>query len=221
MRWFCLFLILLLPSEARAGPWLRPVNQGFVSVRGALAWPSGTQLMTQSQSLFAEFGATEKTTVFIKIDKGSNRDISVLVGAKRMLRHAENGWRASYTLGIGQTTQGTDAPATLSAGLSLGRNITAFGTPGWLSLDADIFLYETRLPTGGKLLGTAGITLKNQVKLMLQLSAESQAGQAWFFGIEPSFALPISDQQHLKIGLSKQTYGNGALGASLEIWTTF
>ncbi|MGH1466369.1 MAG: hypothetical protein ACRBBQ_13510 [Cognatishimia sp.] len=221
MRRICLVLLLLSPAATQAGPWLRPANHGFMSVRSALAWPSDALHATQSSSLYAEYGVTDATTITLKVDLVDRQNLSFFVSAKRAFKPFENGWITGYTLGIGQTSQGTQRPTTVQAGLSIGKGIKAFENDGWLSLDTDIFLYDAPLPVGAKIVGTAGVSLKNNTKIMLQLSAESHGGQDWSFGIEPSVAIPIVDRQHLKIGVSKQSYGGGTLGASLEYWRAF
>jgi len=214
-----LLLLALLPWAATAvqgGAWPRAKGEGFLAVSATLEGPDEFGLYSQSYSLFAEYGATERLTFGVDLGGDAGRMSKAIAFARWPLGPTARPLKLALEMGAGQV----DGETALRPVISAGRGIAVGRRHGWLNADtrAVVFeggstAYETDL--------TAGLSLGARVKAMVQLQAGLPARGRDYLRLAPALIYETRPGTHLELGVTEPLSGGGERGIELGVWRKF
>ncbi|WP_104017469.1 hypothetical protein [Roseovarius nitratireducens] len=214
-----LAILALLPWLATAvlgGAWPRAEGEGFLAASGTVEGPDEFGLYSQSFSLFAEYGATERLTLGVDLGGDAGRMSKAIAFLRWPLGRSERQLRVALEVGAGQV----DQEAALRPAFSVGRGISIGEHHGWLNADTRAILfdggttaYETDL--------TAGLSLGARVKGIVQLQAGAPARGRDYLRLAPSVVYEARPGTQIELGLTEPLTGGGERGFKIGLWRTF
>ena len=223
-------LLAFAATEATAGAWPRPKGETFVSVAtrqstGARTLIGAVQDVHSYNSVYAEYGLTDRLTVGLDAGQGRGPDDAVnaaLVFA-RVPVWSPGRHKVAADSGLGLLADGVEPTQTrLRPGLAWGRGFESRWGGGWIGMEAS---YELRLPSGGhatKTDFTAGLKPTESWMAMLQLQAGDYPGaEAPIVRLAPAVVRKLGRRTHLQVGAIAPVSGDDPHGALLSPWLTF
>ncbi|MGR3463125.1 MAG: hypothetical protein ACU0AX_01490 [Roseovarius sp.] len=214
-----LAILALLPWLATAvlgGAWPRAEGEGFLSAAGTVEGPDQFGLYRQSFSLYAEYGATERLTFGVDLGGDAGRMSKAIAFLRWPLGDGERPLRFALELGGGQV----DEETALRPGLSVGRGITIGQRQGWLNADTRAILFDGGT-TAFETDLTAGLSLGDRVKALVQLQAGVPAQGRDYLRLAPSVVYEVRPGTQIEFGLTEPISGGGERGFKLGLWRTF
>jgi len=213
-----LFLALLpwLSTAVLGGAWPRAEGEGFLAVSGTVEGPDEFGLYSQSFSLFAEYGATERFTFGVDLGGDAGRMSKAIAFLRWPLGRSEHQLSLALEIGAGQVDQ---EPA-LRPAFSVGRGISLGERHGWFNADTRAILFEGGT-TAYETDLTAGLSLGARVKALVQLQAGVPAEGRDYLRLAPSLVYETRPGTHLELGVTEPISGGGERGFKLGLWHKF
>lgn len=216
LRLVLLLMFCLSAQTSWAGAWLREHGAGFLALSVLQADTGGTDL-----AAYAEYGLRPKLTIGVKLDtqmvQGQFSDGAAFVFLKRPIPTGERAFKLSYHVGVGSTLGG-DAQPQLMTGLSYGRGFVVWNRDGWVALDASMHISPDGRDDATKLDATVGLTLTNEVRMMMQVFFSETATDD-SITLAPSLIWrPRRDRPSLQIGLEAK---EDTVALRLGLWSEF
>ncbi|MGR3520942.1 MAG: hypothetical protein ACU0EF_12785, partial [Roseovarius sp.] len=196
--------------------WPRAEGEGFLSAAGTVEGPDQFGLYRQSFSLYAEYGATERLTFGVDLGGDAGRMSKAIAFLRWPLGDGERPLRFALELGGGQV----DEETALRPGLSVGRGITIGQRQGWLNADTRAILFDGGT-TAFETDLTAGLSLGDRVKALVQLQAGVPAQGRDYLRLAPSVVYEVRPGTQIEFGLTEPISGGGERGFKLGLWRTF
>ena len=106
-------------------------------------------------------------------------------------------------------------------GLSWGKGVDWAGRSGWIALDTVAELRFGSLAVDAKADLTLGLNINEARKLMVQVQAGAQFGDAPFLRIVPSMTFALSDRSQVEFGISQSLRGDYETGIKAALWWQF
>lgn len=202
---------VMLSTPLVAGAWPRGKGDVFVVGYSYLV-PSGTY-----SGIYGEWGLNDRLTFGLDLGRGVSGREKAILFLRAPLWSPGKGHRFAVELGAGRIA-GRDV---LRPGLSYGKGFDWAGRTGWVALDAVAEIHTETLVIDGKADLTLGLSVNENRKLMIQLQAGAQFGDAPFLRVVPSMTFAVSDRMKLEIGLSQSLRGHREAGIKAAIWLEF
>lgn len=209
---------LTLVQPANAGAWLREKGTGFVSLSFGI-----TQTDRTTNSVYAEYGLTDGTTIGIDISTFTATDDARTGNGHLFLRRSigatDGPTRLAYEVGLGGIWDDDQTSPTVKTGLSWGRGFTLGNSRnGWVNLDA-AYIYE---PTNGqhetKIDSVFGLDFGEFTTGMVELSLGHQDGET-YGAVEPSMLIrPRNSAFNIKMGAEIPFEDSGEAALKLGLW---
>lgn len=222
-------LLGLGPGTAVAGAWPRPKGETFVSLAarystGARTLISALQDIQSYNSIYAEYGLTEKLTIGLDAGWGAGPGQSV-TGALvfgRIPVWAPGEQKVAVDLGFGYLdATDTGQELRIRPGLSWGRGFESRWGGGWLGMESSV---EFRTPSGNtavKVDFTAGLKPTERWMTILQVQTGAYPDAVPLARLAPSVVRKLGPHSHLQVGAQLPLYGDNAYGVMLGMWFTF
>lgn len=209
----------LCAAAADAGAWLREQGTGFTATSTGV-----TDRLDAQNSFYLEYGLTAKTTVGLDIDmklSGQRQSGSGHVFARRALPLGGTGvW--AYQIGLGAAFQDVAVTPLAKLGVSYGRGIKLGKHNGWLAVDSaaqwdfGTSVHSLKIDT------TAGLTLNNRSKAMVQLFWTADSLGASSATLSPSYVYtPERGRFSYVVGVEAIQGRSERYGIKLGLWSDF
>lgn len=210
-------LILASVSTAQAGAWLRSKGGGFASSSFSM-----NQDKEISGSIYLEYGLTDKRTLGADISYGVARtgaqEGSAIVFLRMPLSAPDKRNKFAAQFGLGTRILNGEFYAAAEAGLSWGRGIQITERYGWVNVDSSVNITQSPATNRIKIDGTAGLSLTDHTKVMLQVFNTFQDGDL-FTKVAPSLLIsPGKSNTTLQLSAEFSAVGGGAPAVKLGIW---
>lgn len=216
----CLVLWHLTAPGAQAGAWLREKGSGFTSLSFGF-----NQFEEGAQSLYFEYGLTEKMTVGLDVTTATlGSDFHRAAGHlffRRKLWDLGSPHQLSYEIGVGGIYQDDLILPTLKAGISWGRGFQFRDRSGWVNVTA-AFIYEPMMGENvSKLDATLGLELGKITTGMIELNLQRK-DRDLYQAVEPSLLIrPRTSKFNFKVGAKVPIADPDKSSLKLGIWHSF
>lgn len=220
MRTIWIIIVLAMACAANAGPWLRPLGEGFMSVDsiGSIGRNQGD--LRAYSGVLVEYGARERLTLGFTGGIDLQNNGTVVVFARRAGPEIRPHWVSSFDVGIGVQFDPQNSDPLIKLGAAIGRGALFSDGTGWAHLDGYITLHRQMAPAL-KIEATLGKRGEQDWLYLFQVFAERLEGNEWEYQIAPSVALPIAKNRHIQLGAFAKTPGDHRFGLKVAIWRSF
>ncbi|WP_127114944.1 hypothetical protein [Shimia sediminis] len=219
MSYVVALIVIVLSFMGRpghAGPWLRAPGSQFLSL--SVEWGQEDTRPSAYGSIYYEYGLRPNLTLGLDAGRDSWGQSTALAFARIPLMVHDSGSRMAAEMAMGSYGNGSDTEFAIRPGLSWGRPLH-FGQGGWLSLTATYDYVPKTKQALAKVEGTLGLNRGEQMKLLLQVTAEKPKKQDDLFTATPGVAWRIGQTSHLLGGVILRSDGSTAL--KLGLWREF
>lgn len=209
-------LLVWLTVTAAAGPWPREKGRVFLSLSGQLHERDEFGIIDQFFGLYAEYGVTDRLTLGIDAGGDAVRMSKALAFLRWPLGAPERPLKFAIELGAGEV----ESEAALRPGLSVGRGITLWDRPGWMTGDARMILANS----GDISLEsdvTIGLDTGPRSKTIVQIQTGRPAHGRSYIRIAPSFVYRTGQGSFLEFGLIEPLSGTDRRAVKLGLWREF
>lgn len=226
---FAGLILALAATQADAGAWPRPRGETFVSVAtrqttGGRTLIAAVQDIRSYNSVYLEYGLTDRLTVGLEAGQGRGQDQAVNAGLvfARLPVWSAGEHKVAVDFGLGLMDDGVDGTQTrVRPGLSWGRGLQTRWGGGWLGMEAS---WEYRMPSGDsatKADFTAGLKPTDNWMAILQVQTGLYPGADPIARLAPSAVRKIGARTHVQAGALVPLAGDDAWGGTLALWFTF
>ncbi|SEO03650.1 hypothetical protein SAMN04490248_101114 [Salinihabitans flavidus] len=216
-----LLIVLLIGTQAQAGPWLRDTGRVFTATGLTLSRPLTGGAVRHVTTFYSEWGVSERLTIGLDGWSAPGQSFAGVFFSRLPLWRGAGGdlWAAEF--GTGQHIDATGSRLIVRPGLSWGRGLTTKVGAGWLSTDARLTLSPGAGLLGGKIESTYGVALRPGLSLMAQLTLEQTRGGRVHWTATPSVVLRLDSARRLQLSGFGQSFGGGTAGVKIVIWQEF
>ncbi|WIY27500.1 hypothetical protein [Parasedimentitalea psychrophila] len=220
LRGFILIWLLVLgPTAARAGAWMRDQGSGFAAASATLRHSFGA--WSSELGFYGDFGLSAGLTLGIDLNDTDNLSGHALVFARIPLELLPSGHHLATELALGGAHSQNRWRPMQRLTLSYGRGFDSAWGPGWLAVDGAYEMRGTSPDPILKLDATIGLTEQRRLRPMLQIETAKISGQRLFYSITPSLQIPLPQQVQLLIGLEHRVAPQRSLGLKVGVWHRF
>ncbi len=212
-----LILLLLVPGQALAGPWLRDVGRGFLSYSVTLEDVEKSGETNSYGAVYAEYGVRRNLTLGLDLGAGEQGYSKAIAFAVLPLTPQTQDTRISAEFGLG-TVQDN---AIIRPGIAIGRSFEFLDRFGWMSIETRA---EIGIQSGDVALSTdltLGYNTGLRSKWMMQLQHGGTMADPDYMRLVPSVVIKTHPGRHLEFGVTAGVWNTTALGVKLGIWQEF
>ena len=227
-----LIILLLVSTQAQAGPWPRGKGKVFYSVHANGEYLEELGVIRQYGSIYGEYGLTDKITLGIDYNGSEIETEKAIAFIRYPLGNPDWAWRFAAELGAGIV----DGENVLRPGFSLGRGINWRDRSGWLTLDTRVVLGD--LPSGTRIESdfTLGLNWTERFKVIFQLQGGMPSEGDNYLKFAPSVVYELRQRkprkgrkprkarkgkQYIEFGITTGLVNYDDYGAKLGIWREF
>lgn len=218
--------LLFAPAASEAGAWPREVGKTFValSFSGAadpLDLAAGEIKLDGYTAAYLEHGLTPRLTVGIDAGRGDGGSYSALAFARYPV--GPTGGKTIYALkaGVGHSTLGGQGGMVAALGLDIGRGISTDLGNGWLGLESWASYNVRRQSYTVKADLTAGLTLNDHTKVMVQMQLGRNSASGSYVRLAPSIVRRFGKSTSVELGVQAGLIGDRKVAIKLGTWLEF
>ena len=233
--WRLLILLLLIGTQAQAGPWPRGKGKVFYSVHANVEYLDEFGMLNQYGTIYAEYGLTEKLTLGVDYSGSEIATDKAIAFLRYPIANGDRQMRYAIEMGIGLS----DGQMAFRPGVSIGRGITWGQRHGWITLDTRALLTGASQSSRIESDFTFGLGMTERTKLILQLQGGIQPRGDNYLKFAPSVVVelrprkprknqrrgkqrkPRKGKQFLEIGLTAGLVNYDNYAAKIGIWREF
>ncbi len=212
-----LIILLLMATQTQAGPWPREKGKVFLSYGGQFDVDTKTGLTSNTSTLYAEYGLTQKLTIGVDLGGDETRANKAIAFARLPILNDDRATKIAVEIGIGQVS---NSPA-LRPGVSVGRGLTLGEHNGWITADTRFvlmdgdndFLFESDF--------TFGMGISKRSKLIAQLQLGAPADASAYTKFAPSAVFERKPGRHIELGGMIGVHNVSAYGFKVNFWRSF
>ena len=216
--------IMLAPTPANAGAWLREKGAGFVSVQTNLRHDAlGTALETDS---YGDYGLTPNLSLGFSIFSSGRQAGNATVFLRFPLgdQGAENKWSVETGIGAWWAPDMVNGLAKLT--VSYGRNLAWGEANGWLSVENTV---EKRLGISSmiwKLDATIGQSTGRGgrapvIRPMVKMNTTKIAGQPLIWSVSANMLIDSKDGTTWLVGIERKQLREPSYALTMGLWRRF
>ena len=178
-------LVLLLATQAQAGPWPCGKGKVFFSAHANVEYLEDTGLLNQFGTLYGEYGLSEKLTIGVDYSGTELQTDKALLFLRYPLGKQDKTYLYALELGVGLV----DGNNALRPGLTIGRGIKWGKRYGWMTLDTRFVMPSGSGTSRLESDFTLGLSITPRVRGILQLQAGFQSEGEDYVKFAPSIVI--------------------------------
>ena len=212
-----ILMILLLASQAQAGPWPREKKHVFLSVGGVSEIDETNGTIATFSTLYGEYGVTEKITFGVDLGSDGRRSSKAVIFLRRPLTDTAKTTKLAAEIGLGYV----NGDKALRPGLSIGRGYTLGKRNGWMTADSRVVIFKGISDIQFESDLTLGLSASKRLKLILQLQTGIPAHDTSYVRFAPSLVFERKPGRHTEFGVTAGIKGVSGLGLKIGSWFEF
>ncbi|MDX1785729.1 MAG: hypothetical protein R3210_06335 [Roseovarius sp.] len=212
-----LILLLLLPGQALAGPWLRDAGRGFLSYSVTLEDAQAYGAAGGYGTIYAEYGLRSNLTLGLDLGSDERGQYKAFAFAVLPLLSQSRDTKVTAEFGLGMI----DDEAVARPGIATGRSFELLDRFGWMSIEtrAEIGIESGDVAVKTDL--TLGYNPGPRSKWMVQLQHGRSLADPGYLRVVPSVVIETHPGRHIEFGVTAGIRNAAAFGIKFGVWRTF
>jgi len=209
-----LLALLILTTEAMAGPWPMKAGEGHLSLAFEGSARDGHDFYA---TLYAEIGIGTGRTLGLDAGQSADRLDKAVLFLRNPFGPRDRQTVYAFEIGAGTV----DGKAALRPGISVGRGFSLRGRPAWLAVDMRAAVYDGGRAGVLETDVTLGAETAGGNKWMVQLQMAAPSNRSAYAKLAPSYAFRRGNDRHLVIGATAGLANASDAKLTFGLWQAF